>query len=388
MDPRTNPFNPGAGIAPPELVGRDYLTSEIDTALGRRASGRHGKHMLIIGLRGVGKTVLLNHACDLAKDMDYAVIFEEADSSMHRAGAFTTELAQQIGTMLPQLTKGLAARALDKIRQALSAFSMTISPDGLSLRVEADPSPASIANPGRNLTNLFVAVGEAAAERKQSILIAVDEVQDLPVGDLSALIAAAHRADQLLLPILLIGAGLPNLPGKTGNAKSYSERLFQFPRLGPLREDEAKEALVIPAERAGVEFQKSALNQIVAASEGYPYFIQEWGKRTWNAASSNTITTKDVKTAEPIVEIALDEDFYHVRVGRLTPREIEYLQAMAQLGPGPYSSPEIAKKLGVSTNSLSTRRKDLIDKGMIYSPTHGELAFSVPLFDKHLKRAL
>ena len=388
MDSRTNPFNPGAGIAPPELVGRDYLTSEIDTALGRRASGRHGKHMLIIGLRGVGKTVLLNHACDLAKDMDYAVIFEEADSSMHRAGAFTTELAQQIGTMLPQLTKGLAARALDKIRQALSAFSMTISPDGLSLRVEADPSPAIIAHPGRNLTNLFVAIGEAAAERKQSILIAVDEVQDLPVGDLSALIAAAHRADQLLLPILLIGAGLPNLPGKTGNAKSYSERLFQFPRLGPLREDEAKEALVIPAERAGVEFQKSALNQIVAASEGYPYFIQEWGKRTWNAASGNTITTKDVKTAEPIVEIALDEDFYHVRVGRLTPREIEYLQAMAQLGPGPYSSPEIAKKLGVSTSSLSTRRKDLIDKGMIYSPTHGELAFSVPMFDKHLQRAI
>ena len=332
--------------------------------------------------------MLLNHACDLAKDMDYAVIFEEADSSMYRAGAFTTELAQQIGTILPQLTKGLAARALDKIRQALSAFSMTISPDGLSLKVEADPSPASIANPGRNLTNLFVAVGEAAAERKKSILIAVDEVQDLPVGDLSALIAAAHRADQLLLPILLIGAGLPNLPGKTGNAKSYSERLFQFPRLGPLKEDEAKEALVIPAERAGVEFQKSALNQIVAVSEGYPYFIQEWGKRTWNVASSNTITTKDVKTAEPIVEIALDEDFYHVRVGRLTPREIEYLQAMAQLGPGPYSSPEIAKKLGVSTSSLSTRRKDLIDKGMIYSPTHGELAFSVPLFDKHLKRAL
>lgn len=388
MDSRTNPFNPGAGIAPPELVGRDYLTSEIDTALGRRASGRHGKHMLIIGLRGVGKTVLLNHACELAKDMDYAVIFEEADASMHQAGAFARELAQQIGTMLPQLTKGLAARALDKIRQALSAFSMTISPDGLSLRVEADPSPANTVHSGGNLTNLFVAIGEAAAERKQSILIAVDEVQDLPVEDMSALIAAAHRADQLLLPILLIGAGLPNLPGKAGNAKSYSERLFQFPRLGPLREDEAKEALVIPAERAGVEFQESALNRIVAASEGYPYFIQEWGKRTWNAASDNTITTKDVQAAEPIVEMALDEDFYHVRVGRLTPREIEYLRAMAQLGPGPYSSPEIAKKLGVTTSSLSARRKDLIDKGMIYSPTHGELAFSVPLFDKHLKRAL
>lgn len=388
MDPRTNPFNPGAGIAPPELVGRDYLTSEIDTALGRRASGRHGKHMLIIGLRGVGKTVLLNHACDLAKDMDYAVIFEEADASMRQAGAFTRELAQQIGTMLPQLAKGLAARALDKIRQALSAFSMTISPDGLSLRVEADPGPASIVHSGRNLTNLFVAIGEAAAERKQSILIAVDEVQDLPVEDMSSLIAAAHRADQLLLPILLIGAGLPNLPGKAGNAKSYSERLFRFPRLGPLREDESKEALVIPAERAGVEFQESALRQIVAASEGYPYFIQEWGKRTWNVASGSTITTKDVQTAEPIVEISLDEDFYHVRVGRLTPREIEYLRAMAQLGPGPYSSPEIAKQLGVATSSLSARRKDLIDKGMIYSPTHGELAFSVPLFDKHLKRAL
>lgn len=360
----------------------------MNIALGRRAVSRHGKHMLLVGLRGVGKTVLLNHACELAKDMDFEVVVGETDASKHQAGAFTRELAQNIGEILPQLAKGLAARAMDKIRQALSSFSMTISPDGLSFKVETDPDSASIIYSSASLTSLFVAVGEAAAEREKGILIAVDEVQDLPIEDLSALIAAAHRADQLLLPILLIGAGLPNLPGKACEAKSYSERLFNFPPLGPLTEDDARDALLLPAEREGVKIRKQALDQMIEATEGYPYFIQEWGNNTWEIATGNTITADDVKAAKPLVEASLDENFYSGRTGRLTPKEIEYLHAMAQLGPGPHSTGEIAQKLGVVTSSISVRRQDLMDKGMIYSPAYGALAFTVPMFDEYLKRIL
>lgn len=360
----------------------------MNIALGRRAVRRHGKHMLLVGLRGVGKTVLLNHACELAKDMDFEVVVGETDASKHQAGAFTRELAQNIGEILPQLAKGLAARAMDKIRQALSSFSMTISPDGLSFKVETDPDSASIIYSSASLTSLFVAVGEAAAEREKGILITVDEGQDLPIEDLSALIAAAHRADQLLLPILLIGAGLPNLPGKACEAKSYSERLFNFPPLGPLTEDDARDALLLPAEREGVKIQKEALDQMVEATEGYPYFIQEWGNNTWEIATGNTITADDVKAAKPLVEASLDENFYSGRTGRLTPKEIEYLHAMAQLGPGPHSTGEIAQKLGVVTSSISVRRQDLMDKGMIYSPAYGALAFTVPMFDEYLKRIL
>ena len=388
MDSRTNPFNPGAGFPPPELAGRDYLISRMKIALGRRAVRRHGKHMLLVGLRGVGKTVLLNHACELAKDMDFEVVVGETDASKRQAGAFARELAQNIGEILPHLAKGLAARALDKIRQALSSFSMTISPDGLSFKVETDPDPASIIYSSASLTGLFVAVGEAAAEREKGILIAIDEVQDLPIEDLSALIAAAHRADQMQLPILLIGAGLPNLPGKACEAKSYSERLFHFPSLGPLTEDDARSALLLPAEREGVKIQKEALEQMVEAAEGYPYFIQEWGSNTWEIATGNTITADDVKAAKPLVEASLDENFYSGRTGRLTPKEIEYLHAMAQLGPGTHSTGEIAKKLGVVTSSISVRRQDLMDKGMIYSPAYGALAFTVPMFDRYLKRVL
>lgn len=390
MDPAINPYNPGAGYPPPELVGRDHLISQVRIALGRRISGRHGKHFFLIGLRGVGKTVLLKHVRTIAKDMGYEEVFGEAASSGPSSGTFPRRMAKKIDNILPQLTKGLAAKASEKIRRALSAFSVGISPDGVSLRIDSDPNFSNIDYElmGEDLTDLVLAVGEAAAAQEKGILIAVDEVQDLPEGELAALIAAAHQADQEELPVLLIGAGLPHLPGKAGNAKSYSERLFNFRSLGPLPEDDTRAALLLPAEREGVKIQESALDLMVAASEGYPYFVQEWGNNTWDVATGATITAGDVKTAEPLVETSLDENFYQVRKGRLTPKETEYLQAMAALGPGPHRSSDIAEQLGVRSDKISARRKDLIDKGMIYSPAHGELAFSVPLFDKYLNRIL
>lgn len=389
MDSQNNPFNPGAGYPPPELVGRDYLTSEFRIALGRRIKRRHGKHIFLIGLRGVGKTVLLNQACSIAKGMEYEVIFGEVKATGSTSGAFLRVLAEDIGDMLPQLTKGLAAKASEKIRRALGAFSVNFSPEGISIRLDPNPneSRSTAVFIERDLTNLFVAIGEAAAEQGRGILIAIDEVQDLTEHELAAVIAAAHRSDQLQLPILLIGAGLPHLPGKAGDAKSYAERLIEFPQLGRLPEDDAKAALVLPAEREGVKIQEQALDRMVAESEGYPYFIQEWGKRAWDVASENQITQDDVREAEKLVAESLDKNFFQVRMGRLTPKEMEYLHAMATLGAGPHRSSDISKQLGLSSRNISVRRQALINKGMIYSPTYGEQAFSVPLFDKYLKRA-
>jgi len=390
MDSENNPFNPGAGYPPPELVGRDYLISEFRISLGRRIKRRHGKHVFLIGLRGVGKTVLLNHACSIAGDMEYEVIFREVKAAGSDTGGFLHFLAADIGDLLPNLTKGLAARASEKIRKALGTFSVSFSPDGVSIRLEPNPNETYSDSVfiERDLTNLFVSIGEAAAEQRRGILVAIDEVQDLTEQELAAVIAAAHRVDQLQLPILLIGAGLPHLPGKAGDAKSYAERLIEFPELGRLPKDDAKAALVLPAEREGVKIQEKALERMVAESEGYPYFIQEWGKRAWDTANSGIITTEDVKAAERLVEESLDKNFFQVRIGRLTPKEMEYLQAMASLGPGPYRSSDISKQLGVGSRNISVRRQSLINKGMIYSPTYGEQAFSVPLFAKYLKRAL
>lgn len=388
MDPQTNPYNPGAGYPPPELVGRDALISQFRIALGRRISGRHGKHIFLIGLRGVGKTVLLYHVRSLAKEMGYEVIFGEAASSGPSAGTFPARVARKIGDMLPQLTMGPASKTAERIRRSLRAFSVSVSPDGVSLRIDSDPNP-SHADYGfieEDLTDLVVAVGEAATERKKGVLIAVDEVQDLHEGELAALIAAVHQVDQMQLPVLLIGAGLPHLPGKACDAKSYSERLFQFPELARLSHEDSEAALVLPASRVGVEIEKAALGLMVEASEGYPYFIQQWGNCTWDVAKDKTIGEHDVKAAESLVEARLDQDFYQGRMGRLTQKEIEYLRAMANIGAEPYKSADIAEALGVQQSSMSNRRKDLINKGMIYSPSHGELAFSVPMFDKYLKR--
>lgn len=388
MDSQANPFNPGAGFPPPELAGRDYLTSEFQVALGRRINRQHGKHMFLVGLRGIGKTVLLNQACSIAEEMNYEVVFLEVKATESKSGGFLRLLAADIGDLLPDLTKRLASRTAEKIRRALSAFSINFSAEGMSISVDPNPKDYQVDTDfiERDLTNLFVAIGEAAADQEKGILIAIDEVQDLKEHELAAVLAAAHRIDQLQLPLLLAGAGLLNLPGKAGNAKSYAERLVDFPRLYPLPEKDAKAALVVPAEKKKVSIQKAALAEMVSKSGGYPYFIQEWGKRTWNAASGNIITADDVRKAEPVVEKSLDENFFATRTDRLTRREIEFLRAMASLGPGSHKLADIARQMEVKSSTISPRRQDLIDKGMIYSPSYGELAFSVPMFDDYINR--
>jgi hypothetical protein len=385
MDELENPYRPGAGTLPPALIGRDELLRQFEITLGRAIAGRPGKSVMTVGLRGVGKTVLLNRFSALADERGYLVAFIEASDS----GNFRTLLSVHLRKILIELDRGAVSRAVAKALRVLKSFTLQL-PDGSTIQLDPEPLLGE-ADSGRldeDLPDLLVAVGEAARDRKRGILIAVDEVQYLSEVELSALIVAVHRTTQLDLPLILVGAGLPQLPGLAGEARSYSERLFEFPEIGSLDDSDARAVLSLPAEAAGVSFTSDALEAMVRASQGYPYFLQEWGSHAWNHAVQSPIPLADVVAVGPLVAAALDRDFFRVRLDRLTPKEREYLRAMAELGAGPHRSGDIATKLGVRVESVAPRRSGLIRKGMIYSPAHGDTAFTVPLFDEFLRRAL
>jgi hypothetical protein len=280
-------------------------------------------------------------------------------------------------------------KAVLRAMGVLKAFSLNL-PDGtaVSLNVDAIGGEADSGLLAEDLTDLLVAVGEAARSKSTGVLLAIDEVQYLSAEEFGALITAIHRTTQLDLPVVLVGAGLPQLPGLAGMAKSYAERLFDFPVMSDLQPEDAREALSIPASDKGVTFEDEALDLLVEEAGGYPYFLQEWGSHVWNQAATSPVTAADVVAARPRVIDQLDRNFFLVRFDRLTPKEKDYLQGMAQLGPGPHRSGDIAKQLGVTVESVAPRRKQLIGKGMIFSPGHGETAFTVPLFDSFLRRAM
>ena len=338
-----------------------------------------------VGLRGVGKTVLLNRFCEMADREGYAPAFIEATE----AGNFPTLLAVPLRKILLDLDRGPVSRAVTKALRVLKSFTLQL-PDGTMIQIDPEPLLGE-ADSGRldnDLTDLLVAVGEAARDRERAVLVAVDEVQYLSEAELSALIVAVHRTTQLDLPLVLVGAGLPQLPGLAGEARSYSERLFEFPEIGSLSPDDARAALEVPAHDLSVSFASSALDALVSASQGYPYFLQEWGFHVWNHALTSPIPLDDVNAVRSLVLAALYRDFFRVRLDRLTPKEREYLRAMADLGPGPHRSGDIATRLGVRVESVAPRRSGLIKKGMIYSPAHGDTAFTVPLFNEFLKRVM
>ncbi|MBW2496315.1 MAG: ATP-binding protein, partial [Deltaproteobacteria bacterium] len=240
----------------------------------------------------------------------------------------------------------------------------------------------------RDLQVLIEAAGEAAKSGDTALAIFIDELQYVEEEQLAALITALHRAVQRQLPIVLVGAGLPQLRGRMGRAKSYAERLFDFPEIGPLDEEAARSALAKPAEAEGAAFEPEALEAVLEKTRGYPYFLQEWGKHSWDAADESPITATDVEQASTTTVAALDESFFRVRFDRLTPSEKKYLRAMAELGPGPHRSGDIADVLGRQVTSLGPTRGKLISKGMIWSPSHGDTAFTVPLFDEFMRRIM
>jgi hypothetical protein len=389
MDRIKNPFSPGAGSPPPELAGRDTILEQARVLLGRIKEKRPEKSILMTGLRGVGKTVLLNEMERMAVRGGYRTILMEAHEDKKLALLIIPELRR----LLFDLDR--MAGAGDKVRRGIAVLKsfiggvrVTIGDVEFGLDIDAERGAADSGDLEIDLPNLFAAVAEAAEERRACVAILIDEIQYLGSSELSALIMAMHKMQQRQSPLLLIGAGLPILPGMAGESKSYAERLFSFPDIGPLSEDESAKAIREPIEAAGEEIEAAALHGIFRLTEGYPYFLQEWGYQAWNHAESSPITARIVQEATPTVEQRLDENFFRVRFNRLTPREKTYLRAMAQLGVGPYRTADIADTLGVKISTLGPVRASLIKKGMIYSPAHGDMAFTVPLFDAFMRRTM
>lgn len=389
MDPVNNPYAPGAGTPPPELAGRDDLRETVRIALARVKAGRFAKSILMVGLRGVGKTVLLDRMRDDAEGAGIHTTRVEAPENR----SLPAILAPQLRQALLRLSR--SARAKDKAERALRglagfAKALKVKYQDIEVGLDFDPEPGLADNGDleHDLQALLEVTGGAAQAADTALAIFADELQYVAEEELAALITALHRTAQRSLPVMLVGAGLPQLPGRMGRAKSYAERLFDFPVIGPLSHVAARIAIAKPASDQGVDITEDALQRIFEETHGYPYFLQEWGKHAWDAADASPITIDDVEQASKSAVAALDESFFRVRFDRLTPTEKKYLRAMAELGPGPHRSGDVAEVLDRGVTSLGPTRNQLIAKGMIWSPSHGDTAFTVPLFDQFMRRIM
>lgn len=389
MDPLQNPFSPGAGSPPPALVGRDGVLEEARVLFGRTLAGRSERSLMLTGLRGVGKTVLLNELERRAEGAGFRTIAIEA----HESKPLGVLIANPLRRVLHDLDRTQAAghharRGLAALRNFIGGLKVTSGDLSFSLDIDPEPGLADSGDLEIDLADLFETVGHAANARGTALALFFDEVQYFSKVELSSLIMAMHRMQQRRLPVVLVGAGLPILPGLAGNSKSYAERLFSFPNIDALGAADAEAALALPARAASASFTPSALNRVAGAAQGYPYFLQEWGYRCWNESQTREIDTDVVERVSPRVVERLDESFFRVRINRLTPSEKKMLRGMADLGAGPHRLADVADRLGVNTKALSPRRRSLIDKGMVYSPGHGDLAFTVPLFDEYMRREI
>ena len=389
MDPIENPYSPGAGTPPPELAGRDVLREKVRIAIARIRRGNSAKSVLIVGLRGVGKTVLLEKMRTDAESTGVRTLRIEAPEDR----SLPSLLAPQLRLVLLQLSrvenaKEIAQRGL----RALTGFAKSLKVRYADIEVafdyDSEPGLADNGDLAGDLAVLLEQVGLAARKADTAVVVFIDELQYLKEDQFAALISALHRCAQGNLPVTVVGAGLPQLPSLAGNAKSYAERLFDFPAIGPLSPTEAELAIVKPSADRGVSLSEAAIAKVLSETRGYPYFLQEWGKHSWDVAQQSPIELSDVETASIAAVAALDESFFRVRFDRLTPKEKKYLRAMAELGPGPHRSGDIADVLGKKVNDFGQLRQILVTKGMIWSPSHGDTAFTVPLFDEFMKRIM
>jgi len=389
MDPVKNPYAPGAGTPPPELAGRDELRETVRIALERVRAGRPTKSILMVGLRGVGKTVLLDKLRDDAAASGMETIRVEAPENRSLPAILAPQLRQALLRLSRnEQAKELAQRALRGLAGFAKALKVKYQDIEVGMDFEPEPGLADNGDLEHDLQALIEVSGAAAKKAGTALVMFVDELQYVDEEQLASLITALHRSAQRSLPVVLVGAGLPQLPGKMGRAKSYAERLFDFPQIGPLSVEAARLAIRKPAAEQGINVNEDALDQIIKETRGYPYFLQEWGKHSWDVATSSPITLADVKQATTSAIAALDDSFFRVRFDRLTPLEKRYLRAMSDIGAGPHRSGDIAEKLGRDVTSLGPTRSQLIVKGMIWSPSHGDTAFTVPLFDAFMKRIM
>ncbi len=388
MDPNINPFTPGAGSQPFELVGREPTLSKAGIALARVKRGRHSRSILLYGLRGVGKTVLLNRIeRTAATEHGYETAILEAPDDRSLAEIIAPPLRQILLRLdVGQGVKHKVKQALGALQSFASVFEVTIGDVGVGVKKPAGTADSGILH--NDLTDLLVAVGEAASENGKPVAIFVDEVQYVRQKEMAALLAGLHRVGQLNLPFMLFGAGLPQLLGLSGTAKSYAERLFYFEEVGALQESDARRAIVEPIEQEGAKITADAVAEIFRCTLGYPHFLQEWGSHTWDVAPRSPISKADVRRATPIALDNLDGGFFRVRFDRLTPAERNYLRAMAELGPGPHRSGDIAKALEREVEQVAPVRARVIGKGMAYASSHGHTGFTVPMFDQYMKRAM
>lgn len=385
MDPVRNPFAPGAGTQPPELAGRDDIIETASIALQRALQGRHTKSQILLGLRGTGKTVLLNKIERIADSFGHLTSFVEAPEGR----PLTELLYPRIHQVLRKLSANETAKkavhdALRALRGFAAAFKVTIG--DVAISVDPEAGVADSGNLEYDLADLFIRVGEAAQKAETAWTLLIDEVQYLSEKELAALIVAIHRVNQKQLPIMFFGAGLPQIAALSGDAKSYAERLFDYPPIAALDRISAFSAIRQPIEEEGERITEQALELICTRTEGYAYFLQEWGYQAWNVAEASPISEDHIEQASIAALRRLDEGFFRVRFERLTPKEREYVMAMAMLGKGPYRSADVAEKLEERIQSLGPRRATIISKGMIYSPGHGDIDFTVPMFDDFLRR--
>jgi hypothetical protein len=389
MDPVRDPFSPGAGAPPPELVGREEILETARINLSRVRLRKPERSLLLTGLRGVGKTVLLNKIGEISADLGYLKLSIEAIESK----PFVEILVPGIRSLLLELS--LKEGLKDSVKKAVAVFksfvgSMKLKVGEIELGVEIPPSlgQADSGSIELDLPDLFVEVATAAKNKDSAIILLIDEIQYLSTKDLSALILAMHKIQQQQLPFYLVAAGLPSLPRLAGEAKSYAERLFLYPEVGPLSKADTEKGLQTPVKTLGVSFTQEALEKIFTKTLGYPYFVQEWGSLSWRIATQSPITGQIVDNVSEVVIPKLDESFFRMRFDRLTNKEKKYLRAMAELGATPQRTGDIARIMQTTQQHLALTRANLLAKGMIYAPSHGLQAFTVPLFDEFILRVV
>jgi hypothetical protein len=385
LDPVLNPFAPGAGSPPPELAGRAIIVEEATVQLQRAIAGRQARPHMLLGLRGVGKTVLLSKIEDLAKVATHETSLIESPEDAALSSMLVPKINQALRRFsLVEAAKEQVHAAVRALRSFASAFKVGYGE--ISISVDPEIGVADSGDIEEDVSELFVRVGEAARAAGKGWTLLIDEVQYLNSKDLAALIVALHKVSQKQLPVLFFGAGLPQVAALSGDAKSYAERLFTYPSVGALESSDARKAITQPLATEGKSISDEALDEIIAQTRGYPYFLQEWGYQCWNISAGPEITLDEARRAAEVATRRLDEGFFKVRFDRLTPKEREYVIAMARLGSGPYASSAVAAELGQTTQQLGPCRAGIIKKGMIYSPSHGGIAFTVPMFDEYVTR--
>jgi hypothetical protein len=385
VDPRHNPYSPGAGLRPAALTGRGTEIDAFAVVLYRARNGRPSPGMILHGLRGVGKTVLLNELANLARRDHWVVASVEADLS-----GTSTPFRQQVSAALTEGLRRESGKSNfgDRMRKAaatLKSFSVTVAGTAVGIGLQDRGSTGSL---NADFTDLALDLAEGARDIDTGVAVFIDEMQHLDPGELAAICQACHHANQQNLPFVVVGAGLANLPRVLSDAVSYAERLFDYRSIGRLGSDDATAALVLPAQDEDVDWEPEAIDVVLAASAGYPYFIQQFGQTAWDAAAQSPISSIDAATGIALGRERLDNGFFRARWDRATPAERDYMAAMAADGDGPSESGAVAKRLNKSMSSLGPARANLIAKGLVWAPEHGQIAFSVPGMAAFIEREL